>query len=331
MASVAYAACFDSAEQFLNRDVDYSFLDVPVPPIVPTFRLRQFRSGEISAAYYLSGSPNKSKLPLRIGNVETSHLSRRAVTKIRRASQCTASPFCAFLTLTFNPSVALLDESGQVNHEYAKKEFIRFRQALSQRINRQIKCKLLELSEDQHAEYKEKMKFRYVWVAELQPGTKNIHFHVLINKYFPVSWLTNIWNQGKNALDVAKVNDSKHAAYYMTKYITKESTGRDKEPAIIRGNRYYISRQVSAESRPVMVLCKADKEAKECKDALKLFKKVIEDRGGIVIDSGFGVSIPQPSRSVTYRDKKTGTIKKTRGVSSLLHNAIICDFFPTPF
>lgn len=331
MASRSFYASFLSAEQYLNRAVDYAFLNVPVPPIVPTFRLRKYPSGEISGAYFLADSPKRHKLISRFGQVVTEKLTSSSITRIRRAVQCSSSPFCSFITLTFNPSLSVLGDDATVCHSYAKKEFIRFRQALSQRINRQIKCKLKELPESEHSEYIELKKFRYVWVAELQPGTKNIHFHVLTNKYFPVSWLTKIWGQGVNAVDVQKVNDSVHAAAYMVKYITKESDSKNKIPSIIRGNRYYISRQTSQDMRPIMVLSKIDKEAKECKDALSLFREVIESNGGVVIGGGYGIMIPPPTRAVKYRDKKTGTIKSTKAVKSVIHDAVICDFFPTPF
>lgn len=297
---------------------------------VSTFKVSLYRSGELSAAYYLANSPRKYIPTARDGAISTEQLSFKSVQKIRRASECSTSSWKSFVTLTFNPSESQLDESGKVCQVWAKKELIRFRQALSKKVGRQINCKLKELPANEHEEYREKNSFRYIWVCELQKNG-NIHFHIMFNKYFAASYLRKLWGQGDAAVDTRKISDAGHAAAYICKYITKESDGSNKQPSYIKGNRYNISRAAREDSKP-MQYHKFDEEAKECHDLLKLMKDMVDQRGGKVIDSGFGMNIPRPRRSVPYRDKKTGTIKKTKGVDSRLGNAFLDTVFgPVPF
>ena len=100
-------------------------------------------------------------------------------------------------------------------------------------------------------------KFNYIWVAERQNGKKNdyehctgnIHFHILLDKRFPVQEINSLWvlqqyNSGiehpkycretvdffrqydslgtlLNPLDVDKINGINGLSSYLTKYVTK--------------------------------------------------------------------------------------------------------------
>lgn len=96
--------------------------------------------------------------------------------------------------------------------------------------------------------------FMYVWVAEHQPGTRNIHFHVIQNRKFPVSYINALWvmqqynaglrnekisyenlisiynsNQFKqvhkflNPVDIKPVHSISGLSGYLTQYVTKNN------------------------------------------------------------------------------------------------------------
>lgn len=342
--SRAFYTRFSSPEELQHYDNMRTELPRCESLPVPTFKVSLYRSGEISAAYYLANSPRKFTPIPRAASVTTDRLTFKSVQKIRRATECSRSEWKSFVTLTFNSKgyeldkdgnqistkPCLLDENGTVSHEWAKKELIRFRQALSKKVSRQIDCKINELPEFQREDYRRNNAFRYIWVCELQKNG-NIHFHIMFNKYFAASYLRKLWGQGSCAVDVRKVSDSRHAAAYICKYITKEADGRPKEDSTIKGNRYNISRAAREDAMPSQYH-RFDKEAKASKDLLDLMKEMVDQRGGKVIDSGFGMNIPAPRRSVPYRDKKTGTIKKTKGVDSRLGPAFMdVTFGAVPF
>jgi hypothetical protein len=290
--------------------------------------------------------------------MSTKGFTQKARTKIRRAVENSQSPYSVMVTLTFAPSslpswcfvdevhpdfngplcpgvtswLTVQDEKNKphvvpamrrvVRHDFAKYRVKLLRQALTMRVNRQIKCKLAELHADDHADYIEQKKFRYVWAAELQTNG-NIHFHMLVNKYFPASYLRKLWSYG--AVNVKHVRDANHAANYISKYISKSVDGD-----IINGRRYDISQNARKDAKPMTRNYKFDDEAIAARKAIMIISEAIQSNGGRVIGSGFGVSIPKPRRSTFYKDK-TGRIKKTRGVSSTLHNAFMDSIFPVPF
>jgi hypothetical protein len=386
---------YDSAEAAAQKAHDACFLPALVAVERPIFNARLFKSGEISACYYLSGASGKAKPPVRSGPVVTTGFSQKSRTKIRRAVENSSQSLVSFLTLTFSPwdlspwqvrryqsrvpglsvltSVALrcfgrrgrsarsfclvpraslkrrkgfvisfpLPNPEQsefktvhysvnlilpvVRQDYAKYRLTNLRSALTMKVNRQIACKLKELPEDQHETYKLANKFRLVWTAELQENG-NIHFHALTNKYWAKKYLAKVWPYGQT--NIKQLKDAAHAAQYMVKYLSKD------EDTSIEGNRYNISANLRKEATP-MIYGLQDTDAIEARKALQLMKKLIEDRGGHVIDSGFGCNIPKPTRSLQYLDKKTGTRKRTKACGRSpgdgafnIHDGFMNTFFP---
>jgi hypothetical protein len=322
------------------------------------FKVRTYKSGEISGAYYTAGSKSKVKPPERSGPV----VSAKSKAKIRRAVENTGSELTTFLTLTFSPwdlrpwevhHYAPVPSRGRgfyrfgltrfkrfreidpavaarrlclvipvVHQEYAKYRLKNFRNALNMKVNRQIKCKLKELSDSEHEEYTYNNKFRMVWTAELQ-ANGNIHFHMLTNKYWAKSYLAKVWPYGYS--NIKRLKDAEHAAYYMVKYISKD------EASEIRGNRYNISAILREESKPMSTLHLEDKEAANMRKMINVMKEEIEKRGGRVIDSGFGFNFPHPRRSRPYK-AKDGTTRRTRAISKReLHEPFLDACFPVPF
>jgi hypothetical protein len=147
----------------------------------------------------------------------------------------------------------------------------------------------------------------YIWVAEVQQNG-NIHFHILVDRFMPVKWLVNIWNQAANSVNVKRLNDQVHAVNYMLKYMKKGNCP-------IEGKRYGMTQNLLDGIKP-------QKIRYEGVDRREAFKKVrrqmyweIEQNGGMVSD--FGLFIPPHKRERTWRDKE-GNIQKTKGVSRKL-------------
>ncbi|WP_456264250.1 hypothetical protein [Geomonas diazotrophica] len=163
--------------------------------------------------------------------------------------------------------------------------------------------------------------------AELQENG-NIHFHILWDQFFPIKWLTKIWGQASNSVDIEKMKNPLHAANYMRKYITKDQTSH------IRGNRYNISAGLRATMKPIEKVIaemthsqaigqKGGEILEEMRDTLMAAQSMIEARGGRVIDAGFGFSVPAPRSSKEYTDRKTGEKKRSRGVDPRLGKRIV--------
>lgn len=303
-----------------------SQLPAPEPVQRPVFRVRRYRSGETTGAYWLSGRASKVVPPSRRDGVVTSCFTSKARQKIRRAVENSSVELKVFLTLTFAPSLLQpwqCDENGHVRHDYAKYRLRNFRNAINMHVMRRIKAKLKELPLSEHQQYIDEHKFRYLWTAELQ-ANGNIHFHLLINKYLPIKWLSALWGAGPIAVDVKKLNDAEHAAAYITKYISKD------EESIIRGNRYNISQELRKDAKPMATYFKEDEEAVEMRKMLQIIKEEVEKNGGRVIDSGFGIVFPRPRRSKVFRDKD-GKTRKSRGIDRRVSETFLDVAFPVPF
>jgi hypothetical protein len=353
-------AAFSSHEEFRQAEADaYRLQHLEESEAQCCFKVRQYKSGELSGAYYTLGLKTKVKPPVRTGPVVTYSFSQKSKSKVRRAVENSDAELTTFLTLTFSPwdlnpwEVDYYGPSARrsnfrfglspfkrfktvdpalakrrfclvvpvVKQEYAKHRLKNFRSALTMKVNRQIACKLKELPECQHDEYKRLNKFRMVWTAELQ-SNGNIHFHMITNKYWAKNYLAKIWPYGFT--NIKKLHDAEHAAYYMVKYISKDQTSE------IRGNRYNISAILRKESAPMATYFKDDTEAQEMRRLLGLMKQTVEENGGKVIDSGFGFNFPRPRRSRVYKGKD-GKPRKTRGVSKKLHQSFLDSCFPVPF
>lgn len=275
------------------------------------FKVRQYRSGEMTGAQFLTGSHTKIIPPSRQGMIVTGGFTQASRVKIRRAAENALLPLQRFITLTFDPShlwksmepveienaLQGKDEHFNVGHVYAKKQLCRFLNTMSVTYKRRD------------------MQFSYLWVAELQPQTGFIHFHILTNLWIPKDYVKKIWGLGRTRIDYIK--NTRHAVNYMRKYITKDETSP------IQGNRYNISSDLRETMQPIMEENIVEMTAKDIKELgenpvagvhelIDSVKQEIEKRGGIVLD--FGFSLPAPRRTEKYKDKKTGEIKETRGV-----------------
>lgn len=336
--SRAFCLEFGSLDAYRSYCERQAF-EVPDAVQRPVFRVNRYRSGETTGSYWLSGCASKVVPPSRRGGIETTCFSPKSRQKIRRAVENSSVDLKVFMTLTFSPSLLKpwhFDENGKIRHDYAKHKLKNFRAAISMRVMREMRANIkaggyldnklvrheLKSPADIQA-YKDKYTFRYIWTAELHKNG-NIHFHLLINKYLPIGWLSDLWGMGKNAVDVKPLKDADHAANYITKYVTKDDN------AVIKGNRYNISIALRKESKPVAAYFKEDEEAVAMRKLLAEIKQVVNENGGKVIDSGFGVVFPRPRKSKLYRDKN-GKVKRSRGYDSYMTDAFLDSSFPVPF
>lgn len=256
--------------------------------------LNVFRSGEITGGSYSLG---RKSAPGRRGKLVSSEFTRQARKIIRRAVESRVTAFKLFITLTFDPKISKLDESGRVDQNYAKEKIKRFLNTIKKRYDR-----MAEKTGKDH------WRLSYIWVAEIQEKkTKNIHFHILVDRDFiDVKYLVKIWGQAANSVNVKKLNDQDHAANYMLKYMKKGNCP-------IEGKRYGLTQNLINGARPV-------KFRFDGRDKRNAFLRVIQDlsweieqNGGHVIEWGF--HIPTPRRERVWRDKK-GAVRTKKGTSS---------------
>ena len=251
-----------------------------------------FPSGEITGGYYRTG---RRTIPHKREKVISQEFTRQARKTIRRAVECGITTFYLFITLTFDPKLAQMNETGAVDQEWAKKEFKRFLNTLKKKYDRKL--------EKMNKEHKE---LNYIWVAEIQElNTKNIHFHMLVDQPFiPVQWLVEIWGQAKNSVNVKKVSNQEHAAHYMLKYMSKGHCP-------IEGKRYGMTQQLLDRIKPQKIRFEGDARREAFRKVKRNFYWAIENNGGKITD--FGFVIPPPKREQVWRDKQ-GQMRKTKGV-----------------
>lgn len=266
------------------------------------FKVRRFRSGEMTGAMFVTGRRSKIIPPARSGQIKTTGFTMAARQKIRRAVENSEMPLRYFLTLTFDPKELQgweKDANDNVRHDFAKFRLHRFLDALTKHCQRRYKEKLL-----------------YIWVAELQKNG-NIHFHLLINLFIPVGYTQSLWKHGNlDAMKLKGLADINHAVNYLRKYMTKD------ENAVIQGNRYNICKELRQTMKPIHdeniremkfhEVVKGKSTHEDVLDIIHIMKEDIENQGGIVLD--FGFNIPMPRRSRDYKCKKSGKWKKTKGV-----------------
>ncbi len=257
--------------------------------------LKMYRSGELTVGRYHKGLDARMSLAARAGALVTSHLTKSAKTKIRRAVQNTDTELRYFCTLTFAPRVCdrlgkltcqyVNEETGEVfrtvDHVWAKEELKRFLNTISHHVSRKDK------------------DLQYLWVAEVQPQTGNIHFHILWNQFVDVKYLTRIWRQAVNSVDIKSLKDAFHAACYMSKYMRKpESDGYE-----IQGNRYFISKGLRDAMRPVLEEVVQDdvNQNRKYKEVIDSISDEVKKNGGIVFD--YGVYIPPARERKFWKDK----------------------------
>ncbi len=255
--------------------------------------LNVFPSGEITGSCYSLG---RKVAPGRKGKLVSTIFTKQARKTIRRAVESKVTTFKLFVSLTFDPKIAQLNESGQVNQLWAKKEFKRFLNTIKKTYDR-----LAEKSG------KELRRISYIWVAEIQEeNTKNIHFHILLDQPFiPVQWLVKIWGQAPNSVNVKKLNNQEHAVNYILKYMKKGNSP-------IEGKRYGMTQNLIEGSKPV----KLNFYGRGKRNAFLKIKEAhsweIEQNGGRILD--WGLYIPPPKRERQWRDKQ-GNIRTTKGTS----------------
>lgn len=279
------------------------------------FTVNSYRSGELTGARFSTGLEGCFP-PGRSGPLVTEKLTASGKTKIRRAIQNASVDFCCMMTVTFDPAQSELDysdpEKPVISQVWGKKKFKRFINSIKVSCDRRAK-----VSGDGSRQ------LAYVWVAELQESG-NIHFHVLLNQRLPILWLTRLWGQAANSIDVRPVQNKNHAGCYLRKYITKGV-------APIEGNRYGISQNLRETMKPMKISTDDKHKEKEIQDIIYALSEDITNNGGKVIDCGF--FIPPPSRSVTYRKK--GKTRKTKGVNGQLAPFILREVIdiidPIPF
>lgn len=263
------------------------------------FSLSRFRSGEVTGGRFFVGSDSKVSLHPRSGQLVTQSLTQKARTKIRRAIQNADHGFKCFLTVTFSPGHLKpweCDKNGTVRHDFAKYKFKKFLHSIKVSYDR--KSAASGRSSDLLA---------YVWVAEIQlKSTNNIHFHVLLNQRPPIKWLTKLWNQAGNSIDVRSINNLNHASCYIRKYMEKEKSA-------IQGNRYAITQGLRKSMQPEKTVIDGRSEQVGVFSIINDLKDTIELNGGKVLAHGF--YLPTPCRSVSFRGED-GKMKKSIAVNA---------------
>jgi hypothetical protein len=87
--------------------------------------------------------------------------------------------------------------------------------------------------------------FSYIWVREEQDSGRP-HLHILVSRYIPQEWVSRRWSElgGGEVVDIRQV-DTRKAAHYVGKYLTKSATSGF--PDGIR--RYGSSRDIDLDVR----------------------------------------------------------------------------------
>lgn len=260
--------------------------------------INSYRSGELTCGRFCTGIEGLFPA-VRTGPLVTEKLTAAGKTKIRRAIQNSSVDFRCLMTVTFSPSLSELDYSDPnkpvISQKWGKEKFKRFIHSIK------VACDRRHVTSGGSFD-----RLAYVWVAELQ-ASGNIHFHVLLNHRFPVLWLTRLWGQAPNSIDVRRVHNQHHAGCYLRKYISKGES-------LIIGNRYGISQNLRETMRSIKFSTDCKDETKRIHELLYALKEDVESNGGKVFDYGF--FIPPPSRPVVYRNGKK--INKTKGVNGQL-------------
>jgi hypothetical protein len=273
-------------------------------PPVSLFRVSRYRSGELVGNTVLLGGKSHTPFPSRPVKLVTQSLTLRANRVLRRSVECSPSTLKYFVTLTFAPSMLTPEQKnpdGSVCHVYAKKRLYRFLNT--------IKVKMTRMGR----------RLDYLWVAEIQENsTNNIHFHIMWNQWLPINWLSKLWGQASNSVDVEKISDARHGCNYIRKYLGKS------HDAGIEGNRYGISAGLRESIQPEVYAVPSFSPLPVTEETalrtIRLFSEDIERSGGFVHDYGFCVGAP--SRPTVYR-RRDGTTGKTKGIPRHLSEHIM--------
>lgn len=292
---------------------------VPLAAKRQGFALHRFRSGELTGGRFTTGLDSQFSLNPRSGALVTQSLTQKARTKIRRAIQNAEHDFKCFMTVTFSPCkfheykpdfIGPVDHyaktckpwehnaDGSVRHDFAKYKFKKFLNSISHSCARKAAHSCRDTD-----------RLAYVWVAEVQlKSTNNIHFHALLNHRLPIKWLTALWSQSSNSIDVRSINNLNHASCYIRKYMEKDKSS-------IQGNRYAITQGLRDSMRPEKTVINGREMQRNVFEIINEFTDTIQINGGKVLDHGF--YLPTPCRSVVYRGED-GKTKKTVAVNARL-------------
>lgn len=286
-----------TAEIYRRSNIAVS-LGVPDAAKRVGFAIHRFKSGEITGGRFSCGLESRPpSLNPRSGALVTQALTQKARTKIRRAIQNADHDFKCFLTVTFSPGHLQpwhCNSNGSVRHDYAKYKFKKFLHSIKVSYDRKSAAsgRLSDL-------------LAYVWVAEVQKNG-NIHFHVLLNQRPPIKWLTSLWAQASNSIDVRSINNLNHASCYIRKYMEKERSA-------VHGNRYGITHGLRKSMQPEKTVINGHEEQRGVFGIVLDLTDTIELNGGKVLEHGF--YIPTPCRSVVYRGQD-GKTRKSVAVSA---------------
>lgn len=303
-----------TSEAYRKKQVFVS-LDVPEAAKRQGFSIHRYRSGELTGARFTTGLDSSVSLNPRSGVVITQCLTQKARTKIRRAIQNAEHNFKCFLTVTFSPPkwhefkpdfIGPPDyyaktckpwecaSDGTVRHDFAKYKFKKFLHSISVSYIRKSEAsgRIADL-------------LAYVWVAEIQKNG-NIHFHVLLNQRPPIKWLTSLWSQASNSIDVRSINNLNHASCYIRKYMEKEKSS-------VQGNRYAITRGLRKSMEPEKTVIDGRELQRNAFNIVRELSDTIESNGGKVLEHGF--YLPTPCRSVLFRGSD-GKTRKSMAVNA---------------
>lgn len=245
--------------------------------------LSLYPSGEFTAACTALG-PKPQKTPKPRGPISSTDLTPTAKKIMKRAIQNHWRPFNRHYVFTFDPKLSKNEtyEDGTIDHSYARSHISRTLEAVTvkyQRMADRVTEKTGGLSGRQ-------WQFNYICVAEIQPETGNIHYHVLADRHVDIQYLVKIWGQSSNSVHVEKVSGIR-GLNYLFSYIKKGQS-------LVYGKRYSLSQTLYGELKPAKVRLVG-------KMARKIFLDFINSRGATILSGrgylgDWGFSLPPPSR-----------------------------------
>jgi len=260
-----------------------------------------YPSGEITAGCYSRGL---KRAPGLHGKVMSMKFTAKARKQIKRAVESKITSFKLFLTLTFDPKLSVLTESGCVDQQWAKTKFKKFLNSLAKKYTR-----LADKTEN------DTWQLNYIWVAEIQEqNTQNIHFHILLDREFiDVKWLVKLWDQASNSVNIKRLNNQEHAVNYLLSYMKKGNTP-------IEGKRYGMSQKLLDGSKPTKFDFYGRSKRRAFLNIKDELEREIKENGGYVAD--WGLSLPAPCRPRVWKDKQ-GAIFRKPGVSQKIGKELL--------
>lgn len=245
--------------------------------------LSLYPSGEFTAACTALGpKPQKTRKPK--GGISSVDLTPTARKIMKRAIENHWRAFNRHYVFTFDPKLSknVLSEDGTIDHSFAQAEKSRTLEAVSLKYQRLAD----RVKEKSGGKSGRQFEFNYICVAETQPDTGNIHFHVLADRHVDIQYLVKLWGQSSNSVHVEKVAGIR-ALKYLFSYIKKGQS-------LIYGKRYSLSQSLYGELKPVSVKI-------EGRHARSIFLDFIKSRGSTILSGrgylgDWGFSLPPPSR-----------------------------------